>query len=287
MGRGVPGLGTVKPPPWGNLTIADKMARADLLLRGGQSTKNASDTAAGAGGRSTAPAGVAHTGQGGLRGRETALPPAGGGVAPALGQHHPRGTRSCDKRRPEHSVGGAAGWRASRALTHTRRATASPDRGDARAGEVPEGVRGAPSGGRPAAVTQHAALSRPERDRQPAAATRGDSSRALPGSCCSILRARWAAGTPHMPPRPGTTGTQRQHATWAAALLGTAAVTQQASPRRGGWRPRPIDRERARPVDRSRARSKVGERRGSVRTPTTAHSAKPTSAPDLTGHAVT
>ena len=41
-----------------------------------------------------------------------------------------------------------------------------------------------------------------------------------PGCCSSILRARWAAGTPHMPPRPGTTGTQRQHATWAAALLG-------------------------------------------------------------------
>ena len=52
------------------------------------------------------------------------------------------------------------------------------------------------------------------------AATRGDSSRALPGSCCSILRARWAAGTPHMPPRPGTAGMERQHATWAAALLG-------------------------------------------------------------------
>ena len=259
------------------------MARADLLLRGGQSTKNASDTAAGAGGRSTAPAGVAHTGQGGLRGRETALPPAGGGVAPALGQHHPRGTRSCDKRRPEHSVGGAAGWRASRALTHTRRAAASPDRGDARAGEVPEGVRGAPSGGRPAAVTQHAALSRPERDRQPAAATRGDSSRALPGSCCSILRARWAAGTPHMPPRPGTTGTQRQHATWAAALLGRLPRLPSLA------RPRPLGGRSiaSEAVDRSRARSKVGERRGSVRTPTTAHSAKPTSAPDLTGHAVT
>ena len=53
-------------------------------------------------------------------------------------------------------------------LTQTRRATASPDRGDARARELPEGVRGAPSGGRPAAVTPHAALSRSEGDsRQP------------------------------------------------------------------------------------------------------------------------
>ena len=197
--------------------MADKMARADLPLRGGQSTKNASETAAGAGGRSTAPAGVAHTGQGGLRGRETALPPAGGGVAPALGQHHPRGTRSCDKRRPEHSVGGAAGWWASRALTHTRRAAASPDRGDARAGEVPEGVRGAPSGGRPAAVTPHAALSRSEGDsRQPHC---GDvvSSRAPPAAAAATYvpggqparctcrsdppRPAHSASTPRGPPR--------------------------------------------------------------------------------------
>ena len=216
-GAGGAGFGHGQTTPWDNLTIADKMARADLLLRGGQSTKNASDTAAGAGGRSTAPAGVAHTGQGGLRGRETALPPAGGGVAPALGQHHPRGTRSCDKRRPEHSVGGAAGWWASRALTHTRRAAASPDRGDARAGEVPEGVRGAPSGGRPAAVTPHAALSRSEGDsRQPPC---GDvvSSRAPPAAAAETYvpcgqparctcrsdppRPAHSASTPRGPPR--------------------------------------------------------------------------------------
>ena len=44
--------------------------------------------------------------------------------------------------------------------------------------------------------------------------------RVPPRCCSSILRARWAAGTAHMPPRPGTTGTQRQHATWSTALLG-------------------------------------------------------------------
>ena len=227
------------------MTVADTMAGSVAPPHGGEGGKNASDTVVGGEGADLHRAGVAHTGQGGLRGRGTALLPAGGGVAPARPQHHPCGTRSCDKRRPEHSVGGAAGWRASRALTHTRRAAASPDRGDARAGEVPEGVRGAPSGGRPAAVTQHAALSRPERDRQPAAATRGDSSRALPGSCCSILRARWAAGTPHMPPRPGTTGTQRQHATWAAALLGRPPRLPSLRRRR---RPRSSD---APPIARS------------------------------------
>ena len=174
--------------------------------------------------------------------------------------------------------------RGERGLTQTRRAAASPDRGDARARELPEGVRGAPSGDRPAAVTPHAALSRPERDRQPAAVTWGDSSRALPGSCCSILRARWAAGTPHMPPRPGTTGTQRQHATWAAALLRRLPRLPSSL---GGRRPRPSSSEAAgRSI--SRARSKVGERRGSVRMPflTTAHSVKPTTGPDVTGHAV-
>ena len=35
-----------------------------------------------------------------------------------------------------------------------------------------------------------------------------------------MVRAKWAAGMAHLPPRPGTTGTQRQHATWATALLG-------------------------------------------------------------------
>ena len=54
-GAGAAGVERDQTTPWGNLTIADKMARADLPLRGGQSTKNASETAAGAGGRSRAP----------------------------------------------------------------------------------------------------------------------------------------------------------------------------------------------------------------------------------------
>ena len=138
------------------------MARADLLLRGGQSTKNASDTAAGAGGRSTAPAGVAHTGQGGLRGRETALPPAGGGVAPALGQHHPRGTRSCDKRRPEHSVGGAAALVGGRG--HSPRLAEPPPRrieatrGQGRCPKVSGGRRAA--AGRPPSLRTRPCLAR-------------------------------------------------------------------------------------------------------------------------------
>ena len=54
-GAGAAGVERDQTTPWGNLTIADKMVRADLPLRGGQSTKNASETAAGAGGRSRAP----------------------------------------------------------------------------------------------------------------------------------------------------------------------------------------------------------------------------------------
>ena len=89
-------------------------------------------------------------------------------------------------------------------------------RGQGRCPKGPGGRRAA--AGRPPSLRTWPCPTRS--DRQPATATRGDSSRALRGSCCCILRARWAAGTPHMPPRPGTAGMERQHATWAAALLG-------------------------------------------------------------------
>ena len=89
-------------------------------------------------------------------------------------------------------------------------------RGQGRCPKGPGGRRAA--AGRPPSLRTWPCPTRS--DRQPATATRGDSSRALWGSCCCILRARWAAGTPHMPPRPGTAGMERQHATWAAALLG-------------------------------------------------------------------
>ena len=56
-------------------------------------------------------------GQGGLRGWAAALQPAGGGVWPTWAQHHPRGTRSCDKRRPGHSVGWRC-WLAGEQGTH-------------------------------------------------------------------------------------------------------------------------------------------------------------------------
>ena len=250
--------------------MADKMARADLPLRGGQSTKNAPDTAAGAGGAQQHQAGVAHTGQGVLRGRETGSQPTGGDVAPTWAHHHRQGAWRWYRRRPEHSVGWRCWLAGERGLTQTRRAAASPDRGDARARELPEGVRGAPSGDRPAAVTPHAALSRPERDRQPAAATWGDSSRALPGSCCSILRARWAAGTPHMPPRPGTTGTQRQHATWASALLGRLPrLPSTASPREPGWLLVAIDRSK------TRSRLRRPRRGGGLKASLEAHARAP------------
>ncbi len=78
----------------------------------------------------------------------------------------------------------------------------------------------------------------------------------VPPRCCSSnLRAGWAAGTLHVPPRPGTTGTQRQHATWAAALLGRLPRLPSLG---GGRRPRPMAGASARMDDRSRtARSKM------------------------------
>ena len=125
-------------------------------------------------------------------------------------------------------------------LTKTRRATASPDRRDARAEEVPEGVRGPPRGGWLATVTPHAALLA-RRLATGSPVWRRGGQRVPPRCCSSILRARWAAGTAHMPPRPGTTGTQRQHATWSTALLGRLPRL----PSLGAARPRSRGRCRA------------------------------------------
>jgi len=72
--------------------------------------------------------------------------------------------------------------------------------------------------------------------------------RVPPRCCSSILRARWAAGTAHMPPRPGTTGTQRQHATWSTALLGRLPRLPSLG---GAARPRSRGRSSERAVDRS------------------------------------
>ena len=111
-------------------------------------------------------------------------------------------------------VGGRAGHSPILAEPQPRRIEAM--RGQGRCPKGPGGRRAA--AGRPPSLRTWPCPTRS--DRQPATATWGDSSRALWGSCCCILRARWAAGTPHMPPRPGTAGMERQHATWAAALLG-------------------------------------------------------------------
>ena len=176
--------------------MADKMARADLPLRGGQSTKNAPDTAAGAGGAQQHQAGVAHTGQGVLRGRETGSQPTGGDVAPTWAHHHHQGAWRWYRRRPERSVGWRC-WLAGGQGTHPDSQSRSLARSRRRAGR-------------------------------------------------SILRARWAAGTAHMPPRAGTTGTQRQHATWAAALLGRLPrLPAQHGSRRGRAAARPPHAERS------------------------------------------
>ena len=171
-GAGAAGFGYDQTTPWGNLTIADKMARVDLPLRGGQSTKNASETAAGAGGRSTAPAGVAHTGQGVLRGRETGSQPTGGDVAPTWAHHHHQGAWRWYRRRPERSVGWRC-WLAGGQGTHPDSQSRSLAGSRRRAGRG--GARRGPAGAeRRQAALRHSArcLARRATGRQPAAATR-------------------------------------------------------------------------------------------------------------------
>ena len=93
------------------------MAGSVPLVDGGEGGKTASDAADGRWALNSTKPVPPDAGQGGLRGRLTAPQPAGGGVTPAWAQHHPRGTRSCDKRRPEHSVGWRC-WLAGEQGTH-------------------------------------------------------------------------------------------------------------------------------------------------------------------------
>ena len=200
--------------------MADKMAQADLPLRGGQSTKNAPDTAAGAGGAQQHQAGVAHTGQGVLRGRETGSQPTGGDVAPTWAHHHHQGAWRWYRRRPERSVGWRC-WLAGGQGTHPDSQSRSLARSRRRAGRG--GAQRGPGGAeRRQAALRHSARGPVSPRARQAAPLRRSGQLACPTSrcCCSNLRAKWAAGTAHMPQRPGTTGTQRQHATWATALLG-------------------------------------------------------------------
>ena len=262
--------------------MADKMARADLPLRGGQSTKNASETAAGAGGRSTAPAGVAHTGQGVLRGRETGSQPTGGDVAPTWAHHHHQGAWGWYRRRPEHAVGWRC-WLAGDAGTHPDSQSRSLAGSRRRAGRG--GARRCPGGAERRQAGRRHSTRGPVSPRARQAACRGDAGRQLTCPTRELLQhPTRQVGSRHA---THATATRHDRHTAPARHVGrrvtreAAAVTQP--------RPRPLGGRSiaSEAVDRSRARSKVGERRGSVRTPTTAHSAKPTSAPDLTGHAVT
>ena len=267
------------------MTVADTMAGSVAPPHGGEGGKNASDTVVGGEGADLHRAGVAHTGQGGLRGRGTALLPAGGGVAPARPQHHPCGTRSCDKRRPEHSVGWRC-WLVGEQGTHPDSQSHHLAGSRRRAGRG--GARRCPGGAERRQAGRRHSTRGPVSPRARQAACRGDVGRQLTCPTRELLQhPTRQVGSRHA---THATATRHDRHTAPARHVGrrvtreAAAVTQQASPRRVAAA---ADRSRARPVDRSRARSKVGERRGSVRTPTTAHSAKPTSAPDLTGHAVT
>ena len=106
-GAGGAGVGHDRTTPWGKSNPAVATAGSVAPLHGGQTTKNASEQQWVVRVQICTEFCVARRSQGGLRGRETGPQPAGGGATPAWAQHHPRGTRSCDSRRPEHSVG----WR--------------------------------------------------------------------------------------------------------------------------------------------------------------------------------
>ena len=258
------------------------MAGSVPLVDGGEGGKTAADTTAGSKALNSTEPVPPDAGQGGLRGRLTAPQPAGGGVTPAWAQHHPRGTRSCDKRRPEHSVGWRC-WLAGEQGTHPDSQSRSLAGSRRRAGRG--GARRCPGGAERRQAGRRHSTRGPVSPRARQAACRGDVGRQLTCPTRELLQhPTRQVGSRHA---THATATRHDRHTAPARHVGrrvtreAAAVTQP--------RPRPLGGRSiaSEAVDRSRARSKVGERRGSVRTPTTAHSAKPTSAPDLTGHAVT
>ena len=237
------------------MPIADKMARADLPLRGGQSTKNAPDTAVGAGGAQQHQAGVAHTGQGVLRGRETGSQPTGGDVAPTWAHHHHQGAWRWYRRRPERSVGWRC-WLAGGQGTHPDSQSRSLARSRRRAGRG--GARRGPGGAeRRQAALRHSArgpVSLVERQ----AACRGDSRRQLACPTWELLQhpARQVGS------RHGThaAATRHDRHTAPARHVGrrvtreAAAVTQ---PRPASFAPR-VSGER----ERSKSFLRVDGRRG-------------------------
>ena len=150
------------------------MAGSVPLVDGGEGGKTASDTGDGRRALNSTKPVPPDAGQGGLRGRLTAPQPAGGGVTPAWAQHHPRGTRSCDKRRPEHSVGWRC-WLAGEQGTHPDR-LAEPQprrieatRGQGRCPKVSRGRRAAAR--RPPSLRTRPCLARRAKKGSPPAAT--------------------------------------------------------------------------------------------------------------------
>ena len=136
-------------------------------------------------------------------------------------------------------VGGRAGHSPILAEPQPRRIEAT--RGQGRCPKVSGGRRAA--AGRPPSLRTRPCLARRATAGSP---LRRRGQLACPtSSCCRNLRAVWAAGTLHVPQRPAATGTQRQHATWAAALLGRPPRLPSLRRRR---RPRSSD---APPIARS------------------------------------
>ena len=224
------------------------MARPVRLLDGGEGGKTACDTAAGRRALNSTEPVPPDAGQGGLRGRAAALQPAGGGVWPTWAQHHPRGTRSCDKRRPGHSVGWRC-WLAGEQGTHPDSQSRSLAGSRRRAGRG--GARRCPGGAeRRQAGRRHSARG-PVSPRARQAACRGDVGRQLACPTRELLQhPTRQVGSRHA---THATATRHDRHTASARHVGrrvtreAAAVTQQ--PRRAA-----AAADRARPlVDRSRA----------------------------------
>ena len=215
-------------------------------MHGGQTTKNASGQAAGGEGADLHQAGVAHTGQGGLCGRETGSQPTGGDVAPTWAHHHHQGAWRWYRRRPEHSVGWRC-WLAGEQGTHPDSQSRSLAGSRRRAGRG--GARRGPGGAeRRQAALRHSARG-PVSPRARQAACRGDAGRQLTCPTRELLQ----HPTRQVGSRHATHATATRHDRHAAPARHVGhRVTRQAAavtqPRRGGH-DRAVDRASARSIE--------------------------------------
>ena len=209
-----------------------------------------------------------------LRGRETGSQPTGGDVAPTWAHHHHQGAWSCDKRRPEHSVGWRC-WLAGEQGTHPDSQSRSLAGSRRRAGRG--GARRCPGGAELRQAGRRHSTRGPVSPTARRAACRGDVGRQLACPTRELLQ----HPTRQVGRRHGThaTATRHDRHTAPARHVGrrvtreAAAVTQ---PRPRSFAPR-RDRAAASASDRSRFCGLMG---GAVRARSSfARQAMPTPAP--------